>query len=316
MHAIIKADGSLDETLLIGREPIYRGMNGNTVERIFINETEDSLIFKPVTSRAQAQAEAWVNAHILSAFPPIYPRLVACSAANATKTHWILFEDLGPLSHHFEESAAMEVLTYMAQWQNHDISHLNGLSRQGPKPTAAAMKREIHHLIEDADAEQTWPSIPAPLPYRILSLLDGECFESEELVLSHGDLHLGNYARVSDQVKVLDWEHAHFNHRYWDLYHVIDLSHPVFPKQMTADMRERLLAHYLAAQNDIGVSLGASRFKHRYYLYASLLSLWMLQLIAKDLRADKGIWPLDQLRQQLHETTDNLMQCAEYLGIS
>lgn len=315
MHPIIKADGSLDETLLIRREPIYRGMNGNTVERIFINETE-SLIFKPLTSHAQAQAEAWVNVHILSAFPPVYPRLIACSAANAASEHWMLFEDLGPLSHHFEESTAMEVLTYMAQWQNRDISHLIGLSEQGPKPAAAAMQREILHFIENAEAEQPWPSIPATLAYRILSLLEGESFESEELVLSHGDLHLGNYACVSGQVKVLDWEHAHLNHRYWDLYHVIDLSHPVFPKKMTADMRERLLDHYLAAQQHIGVSVNATRFKHRYYLYASLLSLWMLQLIAKDLRADKGIWPLDQLRLQLHETTDNLMQCAEYLGIS
>lgn len=210
----------------------------------------------------------------------------------------------------------MEVLTHTVQWQNSDISHLNGLSEQGPKPSAAEMKREILYYIENADVEQRWPSIPELLPCRILSLLEGESFDHEELVLSHGDLHLGNYARVNGKVKVLDWEHAHLNQRYWDLYHVIDLSHPVFPKQMTTDMRERLLDHYLAAHNDIGASLDATRFKHRYYLYASLLSLWMLQLIAKDLHADKGIWQIDQLRQQLHETTDNLMQCAEYLGIS
>ncbi|MGO4547122.1 hypothetical protein AB4Z29_20270 [Paenibacillus sp. 2TAB23] len=57
MHPILKADGSLDETRILRREQIYRGMNGNIIERIFINET-DSLILKPLTNDTQAAAEA------------------------------------------------------------------------------------------------------------------------------------------------------------------------------------------------------------------------------------------------------------------
>ena len=87
-----------------------------------------------------------------------------------------------------------------------------------------------------------WPSIPAPVRSSPCSpCLRQESFAADELVLSHGDLHLGNYAAVNGQVKVLDWEHAHLNSRYWDLYHVIDLSHPIFPKEMTTNIRERLL---------------------------------------------------------------------------
>jgi hypothetical protein len=82
---------------------------------------------------------------------------------------------------------------------------------------------------------------------------------------------------------------------------------------MTTDIRERLLDHYLELSAQYGKRIDPRSFKHGYYLFASLYSLWMLRLIASDIRANKGIWPLNQLEQQHIEASSNLRQVAEFL---
>lgn len=315
MHPIVMPDGRIDDEKIWRRETLYKGMNGSCVERIYVKPS-DTMIFKPLTNNGQLGKEAWVYAHILSALPPIYPKMLARSLSHSHSSNWILFEDLGMLKHAFEEDTAIALLAYIAGWHALPIAHLRQAPLQGPKPSAGAIRNELLlHDTQSYELAAQWPSIPAPVLQSLFALLQQESFAEDDLVLSHGDLHLGNYATVNGQVKVLDWEHAHLNSRYWDLYHVIDLSHPTFPKEMTTTIRERLLDRYLQLNEQNGNGMNAPVFKRGYYLFSSLFSLWMLKLIANDIHADNGTWPIDQLKKQYHETSTNLIQCAECLQV-
>ena len=111
------------------------------------------------------------------------------------------------------------------------------------------------------------------------TLLEGWDF-SNRMVLSHGDLHLGNFAVVNNKMMVLDWEHTHLTTPFWDLYYLIDLSHPTFPKKMTSEVRNRILHVYVEASNLEG---NEADFLREYHLFSSAFSVWMCFLIMKDL---------------------------------
>jgi hypothetical protein len=313
MHQIVAPDGRIKEEKIWRREPLYKGMNGSCVERIYVTPS-DTLIFKPLTNNEQLGKEAWVYKHILPDLPPIYPKMLAHSSAIDPASHWIMFEDLGELKHPFDEDTAVDLISYIASWHSLPISHLLQAPLRGPKPKAKAILAELlHRGTQPSVLAAQWPSLPIPLLESLFTLLQQESFEADDLVFSHGDLHLGNYAKVKGQIKVLDWEHAHLNSRYWDLYHVIDLSHPIFPKEMTTAVRERLLDRYLLLVEQQGSVTHALDFKRGYYVFSCLFSLWMMKLIASDIQGNNGTWPIDQLKQQLEETTASLQQCASSL---
>lgn len=153
---------------------------------------------------------------------------------------------------------------------------------------------------------------------------------NEPRVLSHGDLHLGNIAYREagtnetnqqndslEQIIIIDWEHAHPNHRYWDLYHLIDLSHPLYPKSVDTPFRERILLTYWqevhAVENEVKGALPESQhtYTRQYYLFATIFSMWMLLLISKDLKQIETVWPKAHLRRQFSETLSIVIQCAQ-----
>src|SRR5690606_26162146 len=43
-------------------------------------------------------------------------------------------------------------------------------------------------------------------------------------VVSHGDYHPYNVAIRGEERIVIDWEYVHRNHRYWDLYSLLDIT--------------------------------------------------------------------------------------------
>jgi hypothetical protein len=307
----IDPHGNVIASRIVSRQILYKGMNGKSVERIDPTGT-GSFIFKPLTNDSQSGAEAWVYEHILPRLQPVYPMLLAKSSKDADPEHsWTLYEDLGPLSHQFELRSSLALIPHIVSWQALTLDIPGFSFLQGPKPNADHVAAE---LLED---RASWNSLASQLhlPQHNISLVldtlerEGrKLLLDQPLVLSHGDLHLGNYAIVMGNLKVLDWEHAHLNIPYWDLYHVIDMSHPTFPKEMTIAHRERLLDEYVA----LTASMPAE-FKRGYYLFAAVYSLWMLRLIAKDIESDAGIWPLHQLRRQLDETIASFLQCAQNL---
>lgn len=321
MTAIWRADGRLDEGRIRRRETLYKGMNGSLVERIWPYGTEESFIWKPQTNEGQQRRETWVYEHVLPGFPPIYPRLIASVTAADGEGGGSLFEDLGELDHTFRESTATSLVRRIAWWHSLPVGMLAGGPVQSPKPRIGRMAAEAVRAWEASGGRlgESWGDAGelgrlerlVSDVARMARIRDWEAREAAEGdVFSHGDLHLGNYALVRGELRVLDWEHVHPNSRYWDLYHVIDLSHPSFPKPVDAAVRERLLRSYAEEAALLGGLSDEEAFRRGYREFAAVFSLWMLLLIEGDLRRGSAPWPEENLRSQLRETLAGFEQNA------
>jgi hypothetical protein len=279
-------------------ELLYRGLQGREVHRVYVN-AEESYILKPNTP---SSLEVWVYEHMLPFIPPVYPKLLdysPCGISGQAAMGWLLFEDLGPLRHEYNEAWALEVVRLTAKW--HALPTEPWLqasaSLAGHKPDYAAMITDL--LTSKLDLLSLAPSlgIEASLIHLLYVLIEQEQLTSEQ-VLSHGDLHVGNYTFTRGQLYILDWEHAHLNNRYWDLFHIIDLSHPLYPKNKAPNWRKLLLDTYIQEAVRLGSSIDPTRFIYEYHLFSAVFSLWMLRLIAADRLRDNSPWSDEQLNQQ------------------
>lgn len=307
---IVHENGRLNEELILKKEILYRGMNGRFVERFFLSEKE-SFIFKPLTNNDQLGKEAWVHQQVLRLFPAIFPKILSSSESEDPERSWMILEDLGRLSHEFNEETVLEVVKWVAWWHSLPIEQLGKVPLKGLKPQIAEIMSEIRLKKEEFFALLPSLGIEEKLMQQIYSMLDWVEI-SEKLVLSHGDLHVGNYAIVGDRMVVLDWEHAHLNTPCWDLYHLLDMSHPLFPREVSSELREQVLNVYLER---VELELDGEAFIKEYYLFAAAFSIWMILLIQKDLGNNGGKWSAEQLNAQLRETVMSLKQCAEELVV-
>lgn len=322
---IVLPGGRLNEGLFARREIIYKGMNGQAVERIYASPSI-SWIYKPLTHDGQWGREAWVYDNVLPALPPIYPKLFVSVSDPDTGTHWMLFEDLGPLHHEFRGDAALELVRHMAAWHSLPADRWPDAPRQGQKPDFGAIVEELIRCREEIRRELSGLAVPRDTLDAVYEALESgglpSAAEPGQSVLSHGDLHLGNYALLpggeagGGRLVVLDWEHAHIGSPLWDLYHLIDMSHPRFPKRMTSAIRDELLQEYWSARRSFGGldGISAEAFRRQYALFSCAFSVWMLRLIRRDLDGSGGKWSHEQLLAQLEETAENLVQCRSALA--
>jgi thiamine kinase-like enzyme len=305
---IVRANGKLNEEIILKKEILYKGMNGRFVERFYLTPST-SYIFKPLTNDGQLGKEVWVHEHILPKFPAIFPKIISYSISERTELNWMILEDLGPLSHEFNPKSVMGVIKWVAWWHSLPVEQLGNVPLAGLKPRITEIvtdvfmkKEELYRLLPALNIEQ--------------ELIDGIFLHLSQLeflelqVLTHGDLHTGNFAISSNKVKILDWEHTHLNSPHWDLYHLIDMSHPLFPKEITSPLRVGILESYL---DQVKYEVDRAAFIKEYYLFASVFSIWMIFLIQNDLIENDGKWSAVQLQTQLDETVSSLRQCAEAL---
>ncbi|MGG3469203.1 phosphotransferase [Neobacillus pocheonensis] len=303
---IVLENGMLNEKLIMKREILYKGMNGRFVERFYLSGAE-SFIFKPLTNNAQLGKEAWVHEKILPHFPAIFPKIISYSESDNPDMSWMILEDLGQLSHDFNEETVMGVVKWVAWWHSLPVGKLEDIPVNGLKPQIGQIIADILEKRELLFQLLPRLQIEKKLIEQIYLLLEQNMEFSKQLVLSHGDLHVGNYAVVDNKMMILDWEHTHLNTPYWDLYHVLDLSHPLFPKTITSEFREQVLKAYLSK---VELEISSDAFLKEYYLFASAFSIWMILLIQKDLVNNGGKWSVEQLNMQLTETVSSLEQCA------
>lgn len=305
---IVRANGTLNEEVIMKKETLYIGMNGRLVERFYLSQSK-SYIFKPLTNNGQLGKEVWVHEHVLPLFPAIYPKIISYSISDQMELNWMILEDLGQLSHDFSEESVLAVIKWMAWWHSLPVGELGDVPLTGHKP-------KIEEIVLEVSLKKEEFLRLLPTFYIEVKLIDAIFAQitllnfSDKQVLTHGDLHSGNFAIVDNELKILDWEHTHINLPHWDLYHVIDMSHPLFPKQITQNLRERILDTYL---DQVEFELDRDSFFKEYYLFSSVFSMWMILLIHKDIAADDGKWPVEQLYTQLEETVSSLQQCTTAL---
>jgi len=311
-HRWVTPAGTLNEQYITSRERLYKGMNGKYVERFTVH-TGESYIFKPLTNPAQHGREQWMSRHVLSVLPPIYPALIAASdrEINAEQS-WIIYEDLGELVHDSREETMLAAAVHMAEWHTLSVADWTELPRVGQKPPIRDMLNDLLGQKEStADLLSKLEISLSPSDWNNIAALIHTAEEELPRVLCHGDLHPGNMADVNGRLVIIDWEHAHLNTALWDVYHLVDLSHPLFPRTVTPELRERIIDVYLDGLERHSVQVERVSFKRWYSAYAIVFSLWMLRLIDGDLRSADCVWPEEQLQNQWHETAMTLKQCMK-----
>ncbi|MFC5530218.1 phosphotransferase family protein [Cohnella yongneupensis] len=284
-------------------ESVYVAMDGRNVSRIRAPDGR-RFIRKPVPADS---AERWIYENVLSGLPVHYPRLLESPVAGGEAVESLWFEDLGALTHNYDLSLALRVVRYVAYWHNYATEPGRLASLCGLKPTYDQMANEVLAMQRLLTGMADKHGIDRSRLARFYREIE-ETRLTDAPVLSHGDLHVGNYACVNGQTYVLDWEHAHLNVRYWDLFHLIDLTHPLYPRSVSPEWRETLLRAYYDESERLGLPVDRITFELEYRLFAGVFSLWMLGLIEQDLLNPDCVWPKSRLQTQASETADIIGQ--------
>ncbi|XOI99264.1 phosphotransferase family protein [Paenibacillus polymyxa] len=252
-YSWVTPEGMLNDHYITSREQLYKGMNGRYVER-FTVPTGESYIFKPLTNPAQHGRERWMYERVMSGLPPIYPQLIAASDLTTDPAQsWMIYEDLGQLMHDSQEETMLGVAVHMAAWHALSVTDWSELPRVGQKLSIRTMLDELqmHRLSTDDLLSRLDMQLSASNWDKVTRLI---LTAEEELptVLCHGDLHPGNMAEVDGRLVILDWEHAHLNTPLWDVVHLVDLSHPLFPRTVTPALRERVMDVLFGQTGELG----------------------------------------------------------------
>jgi len=307
LNSIVLSNGTLDEGKIVKREILYKGNNGRFVERFYLTPTQ-SYIFKPLTNETQIGKEVWIQKHILTYFPKMYPKIIAYSINQNASENWMIFEDVGRIHHAFTRDLVKDVTKQMAWWHQFPIEPLQHAPLQAPKPQIEEIVEQVVEKKDEVLCFLAQFQIAKSRVDNLFSIVEGKVFTSDK-VLSHGDLHCGNFGYAQGKMVILDWEHAHLNIPYWDLFHLLDISHPVFPRTISKDFRNDILDLYCVEHGISGYDIES--FKLEYYIFSAVFSLWMLLLINQDLQVNHTIWTTEQLTGQLRESVSCFIQCLE-----
>ena len=157
---IVRANGTLNDQLILKKEILYKGMNGRFVERFYLTPST-SYIFKPLTNNGQLGKEVWVHEHILPYFPAIFPKIISYSISECTELNWMILEDLGQLSHDFNEESVMGVIKWVAWWHSLPLGKLGNVPLTGLKPRieeivadVCVKKDELYRLLPSLKIEK------------------------------------------------------------------------------------------------------------------------------------------------------------------
>ncbi|MCM3126856.1 phosphotransferase family protein [Paenibacillus provencensis] len=289
------------------REMLHIGLEGRRVERL-ITDSPTSYILKQLSTDTVFTGESWAYARVLPYLPSMYPRLIAHSEGDHQEDiPWLLFEDVGTLEHNADEAMLLQVTEWMAIWHAVPLASYPELTSYGQKPGLASILSNLMSKKSiSMDLLRALGSVEKSIDY-FFHLLESHGF-SQAVVYSHGDLHPGNFGRTSSgRIVVMDWEHNHRSTPMWDLYHLLDMPHPLFPRKTDPQTREKVLDTYLELTRSNGTIYDKTAFKREYMLFAAAFSLWMLHLIEGDLQDSDSIWPHDKLIRQREETRQTIL---------
>jgi hypothetical protein len=311
--SLVSSDGLLDQTKVLEMETLYKGTNGKTVERFKIRTEQGiaSYIFKPLNNRESVGREEWVHRHLLTHLPQIKVPKLLCSAEHQDPgRYWTIFEDLGPIGHHLSDLEVVRAASIIPCWHQLPLS-LIPVSFKGNKPLYRDVLHHVQQKWEHAESLMLRLGMASKWLGRLQqTVFSAESADHTETVVSHGDYHRGNIAVSGGELAVLDWEHAHRNTPFWDLYNLIDLTHPVFRRQTTEELRKAALEAYIASRRSLGWE-SPPDFVRSYYEYAAVHSVWMLLLIEDDMKKD--VWEKTDLLQAQAETYASLDDCIRFL---
>jgi len=295
------------------REVIYTGRNGHQVERVrvFADGSTYSFIFKPLTNESSMGKEVWVQTHLLPHIPDVRVPWIYMYAADERPEHyWLLEEDMGAFKHSFHPDILKEAAAVIPRW--HGLSTgLLPAGFEGHTPRArsiqesllANQERIVAMLGNNGFGEKA-------LDYYMHEIVREAQIEGE-VVLSHGDLYPLNVAHTEQELIIIDWEYVHHNSVYWDLFCLIDITSPMYRREVVgSSARLEILACYVEARAKRHAPVGED-FLRSYHKFAALYSIWVLMLIEGDLAQDK--FDKASLLQQHEETLAIIKQTLGFV---
>ncbi|MEW9701434.1 phosphotransferase family protein [Paenibacillus sp. SI8] len=309
----ISDSGELLTSVPHHRETIYIGRNGNAVERVRVNhpQSPSSYIFKPLTNDSSMGKEVWVQQHLAPRLPEVLtPRIHLSSKANNPKLYWIIYEDMGVLTHSFDQDVLNEAAAAIPQWHLL-VPDIVPDEFEGHMPLASQIQAD---LLAKADIMRA---------YLLANGFDSSDFDyiqreilrrpniAGERVVCHGDYYPLNLAREGGKLIILDWEYLHKNSVFWDLYCLMDITSPMYRRPVLEQaVRVDILQAYISARHAQHRSTTPS-FINDYHLYCALYSLWLLLLIEQDLEQIK--FDKTALHAQKAETLGIFKRVFDYL---
>jgi hypothetical protein len=319
IRRIVGEDGQLAEDYkFLSREVIYRGRNGKAVERIAVPYDKGtlSLIFKPLTFNESIGREIWAVENLLPALPAIrYPALLGVSDDRDPERYWMVYEDLGKLEHKFDAETYVEAARLAPHWhmlplaavpmdfEGHTpkVEHIQGILLEA--------RDELPQVLGELGLRQSHAAYIDDVVLRIdPAELHGET------VVCHGDFNPLNIARSGGELTILDWEYAHRNSVYWDLYNLLDITSPAYRRPVADRLaRTAVLDAYAHQRSQLGRPV-ADGFALGYHRYCLVYCVWLLLLIGRDL--EHGRFDRSSLLQQRDETAAILKEAVDYCCVN
>lgn len=309
LQLLVLPDGTLDETKIAGRDLLYTRRNGKRIERFYVQQDGrvDSYIFKPLASEPHLGKEVWAQERILPLLPTGYARIAASADHDDPQRYWMIFEDMGTIDHTSDEALVIDMAAAIPHWHRLPPDIVPPAYREdSDKPSMRVKLADIRAgrvRLAALLARLGVSVVDVELLLDIVDRADG----GSEIVVSHGDLHRGNFFARNGSIVILDWEHLHLDSVYWDLYCLLDMTHPYHPQRTDGDLRLRALDAYADRRRQFGWTADRADFVGGYHLHAVLYSLWLLLIIENDLLAGK--WEPEQLQEQLNVTCASLVAC-------
>jgi hypothetical protein len=309
---LVRPDGQLDTSSISLNEPIYTAKSGKSIERFRF--AQRSYIFKPCSYQAVSR-ELWMQEYLKPCIPAIrVPDIAASGQSDDGTSGWIIYEDLGQLVHLSEAIDVIKAAAIIPLWHRLEID-LVPPDLSGHTPYYSDVLKILTN--EAADISKILGTHGVPVMTTASWLEQLKAWDKrirDHCVISHGDYYPLNIAFQGAESIVLDWEFAHVNSVYWDLYSLMDITSPRYKGiyLRNAD-REAALDQYWQAMQGFAAAEHYNEFVQGYYVFTSAYSAWILGLIEMDLRLPTALH--EELLRQQQETVYVFKCCLHGLGL-
>jgi aminoglycoside/choline kinase family phosphotransferase len=311
LSELVNIDGELDATRISSMEAIYGARSGKQVQRFIFQGV--SYIFKPCTINT-SRRELWVQQNLLPFIEGLrVPCILASGDVQQSTNNWMIYEDLGSLVHLSRVDEIVRAAGIIPFWHRVAVTAVpSDVKGHSPSYTEVIeqlllKKQLVNTMLEQSRIDRyeisNWWTL----------IVQWASFINNNQVVSHGDYYRLNIALRNHENIVLDWEFAHVNSVYWDIYSLMDItSYRYTHVDLDKKDRDAALRQYWMSKNDVGLTMPYDDFVKGYHVFASVYSVWILTLIVADLQHSSEA--TEALIRQRHQTESVLMQNLERLS--
>lgn len=278
----------------------------------------DSVVVKIVHNSKLGKRIHDIQMNVVVRLPVLSPPIIATGQMDAG--YWLAFTDVAQISERWSEHRFHEALRALVRVHEVGTRSAAGLGESvSHTPTAKEVFLELQgYSASDYIQLLNELSIPPKIYRKLVDLFlkSADWFTSITqlpLVLSHGDYHQRNvlFARGTSQPFVIDWEYAHLDIPYFDLFQYLDATSPTEAKSRVGSRLGGLHTYWDTMWGGVKGPGERRKWVRGYLRYAAIHLLWILIRIHSD-RVNQT-FPLYALQRQTVETVHGLLSMQRTL---